>query len=605
MEAKGSLTETRLRRLLEAAQNERATGTLTLREDGQQPTSLYFLFGHLFHAVGSGGAGDDAVVRALASSSGEFDFDAKAKLPPDESVRASIPDLIARAGTVRQAQPGPNGGQPQAWSTPGSQPQPQPARSAWPQQRERSSEEQLDQHQSQPHQQQGPRPPEAEPAAPPEIRRGLKFRPVPKHGREPIPVPNGELMYDSLKTSFVDFPRLLTTLEREGFTGYVRLLADNATGLLYFRDGTALEAVYDGGQDSVELSTGALGHVAQEVARGQSVLDVVALAPDLVDGLYHVTVAESVYTQLYAGWVDMQAFLRFLEERQLTGSLLVRSPGGTGVIILDEGRLAGAYTSTARQVANSTAGVMALCEDPDAMIEVKEARDERRPPLDLSSVVGQRQGGRAFGPPASTAPEPPPDAGFSRAQQHRPSGTGQRGPEPSPSRLAPRQPEPAPYEAPSYRPQSAEVQQSAQPSTAPAGPDSQQSQKPASYSGPRQPEAAPYNAPSYQPQPAHAEPAAVQPPTSTAWPASQQSQTEPRVGTDYEQVTGDLLHLTEETLGNRSRKIKDLLAGAERSRAGLEAAIDQIPQVSILFVDTARLERLANDLRAKLQSYPE
>ncbi len=432
LEARGSLTETRLRRLLEAAQNERATGTLTLRQDGQQATSLYFLFGHLFHAVGGGGAGDDAVVQALAWSSGEFDFDAKAKLPPDESVRASIPDLIARANSESQGQApaGPNGGRPQAWSPPGAQPQEsQPAQAAQgpqPQQQYDRRSEQPYQRPAQSHEQQRSRGPEAEPEAPPEIRRGLKFRPVPKHGREPIPVPNGDLMYDSLKTSFVDFPRLLTTLEREGYTGYVRLLADNATGLIYFREGTALEAVYDGGQDSAELGTEALGHFAQEVGRGQGVLDVVALAPDLVDGLYHVTVAQSVYTQLYAGWVDMHAFLRFLEERQLTGSLMVRSPAATGVIILDEGRLAGAYTSTARQVANSTDGVLALCEDPNAMIEVKAAADERRPPLDLSQVVGQRQGGQNFGQPSGAAPQPPPATSGGRSRQYPPASPAQR-----------------------------------------------------------------------------------------------------------------------------------------------------------------------------------
>nr|MDQ6901233.1 hypothetical protein [Candidatus Dormibacteraeota bacterium] len=102
-------------------------------------------------------------------------------------------------------------------------------------------------------------------------------------------------------------------------------------------------------------------------------------------------------------------------------------------------------------------------------------------------------------------------------------------------------------------------------------------------------------------QPAYAPPAASSP--TTAWPRHDQAQTATSA-TAYDQVTGDLIQMTEEALGNRSRKIKDLLANAEKSRSGLEAAIDEIPQVSILFVDTARLENLANELRAKLQSYP-
>jgi hypothetical protein len=75
-------------------------------------------------------------------------------------------------------------------------------------------------------------------------------------------------------------------------------------------------------------------------------------------------------------------------------------------------------------------------------------------------------------------------------------------------------------------------------------------------------------------------------------------------GADVEQLMAELMQMTDEALGNRARKVKDVLAAAERSRPGLESAIDQIPGISILFVDASRLESLANDLRAKLHSHP-
>ncbi len=66
MQSHGSLAETPLRSLLESAQGERSTGTLTIRNGNGQSASLYFLFGHLFHAQGGDGkSGDDAVVNAL------------------------------------------------------------------------------------------------------------------------------------------------------------------------------------------------------------------------------------------------------------------------------------------------------------------------------------------------------------------------------------------------------------------------------------------------------------------------------------------------------------------------------------------------------------
>jgi hypothetical protein len=331
-------------------------------------------------------------------------------------------------------------------------------------------------------------------------------------------------MYDSLKTSFVDFPRLITTLEREGHTGYVRLLTDSANGLLYFREGTALECVFDGGENDFERGKAALMRFNDEVTRGQGVLDVVGLTPELVDGLYELTVAEPIYSDLYAAWVDMNALLKFLEERKLSGSLMVTASAGTGVIILTEGKLSGAYASQSREVSNDASSVLMLCQDPNAMIEVKAASEVRGQPLDVADVVSRR--------PAQPTPTAAPSA-------------------PTPINSA------AP--GPTYQP--------AQPT----------------YQSSLQPAASANSAPAE---------ATAQRPAATAV-----------VGTDWDQVVADLQQVTEEQLGNRSRKVKDVLAAADRSQAGIEAAIDQIPSISILFVDASRLEALANDLRARLQTH--
>ena len=65
----------------------------------------------------------------------------------------------------------------------------------------------------------------------------------------------------------------------------------------------------------------------------------------------------------------------------------------------------------------------------------------------------------------------------------------------------------------------------------------------------------------------------------------------------------DLQQVTIEHLGNRSRRVMDTLGAAERSPAGIRAAVDEIPSISILFVDRSRLEMLANDLRARLENW--
>ena len=510
MQSHGSLAEIPLRSLLEAAQGERSTGTLTVRNGNGQSASLYFLFGHLFHAQSDGKAGDDVVVSALHWTKGDFEFDAKAKLPADETVKAGIPELVQTADST-----------PEAESV--AEPQPEPAPEPTPERTEARVE----------------RKDHAEPerkVEAPQPRRGVKHRPSPKHGREPIPVPAGQIIYDSLKTSFVDFPRLITTLEKEGYTGYVRLLTDDASGLILFKEGSALECMYDGAADASSLVLGkqALQQFNDDVTSGHGVLDVVGLSPELIDGLYELTVSRPMYTELYAAWVDMKALLKFLSDRKLSGSVMIRSAGGTGVIILSDGDLAGAYTSESRDISDKPDRALALCDDPAAMIEVKSADATKHPPLDVDEIVGGQRGPRSpqQQPTISMAPEP----------------------------VNPTNPTLPVIPVMPPEPPTAQI---------PTGGYS-------SYT---------------QPTPPSMQVAPTTPPRSAG----------PQL--DWATIVAELQAMAEDALGNRARKVKDILGAADPSLAGIESAIDQIPSISLLFVDSSRLEQLAQEMRARLKSH--
>jgi hypothetical protein len=72
---------------------------------------------------------------------------------------------------------------------------------------------------------------------------------------------------------------------------------------------------------------------------------------------------------------------------------------------------------------------------------------------------------------------------------------------------------------------------------------------------------------------------------------------------DWGSIVAELQAMAEDSLGNRARKVKDILGGAEQSQGGIEGAIDQIPSISLLFVDSSRLEQLAQEMRARLKSH--
>jgi hypothetical protein len=293
--------------------------------------------------------------------------------------------------------------------------------------------------------------------------------------------------------------------------------------------------MYDGAAEPGGLMLGktALHQFNQDVTTGHGVLDVVGLSPELIDGLYELTVSKPMYTELYAAWVDMKALLKFLSDRKLSGSVMIRAGAGTGVIILSDGDLAGAYTSESRDISDKPDRALALCDDPNAMIEVKSADTTKHPPLDVDEVVASQRGPRTTGQVAPVNNPPPPA------------------------------PEPV---------------------TSPMPVIAQEAPPTAVY-------------PTYTPPPTTL-------PTPPSQPAMQVAPTTPPASQrDWSPIVSELQAMAEDALGNRARKVKDILGAADPSESGIEGAIDQIPSISLLFVDSSRLEQLAHEMRARLKSH--
>lgn len=69
---------------IQALVSQRATGKLEVTS-GDRSCSLYFLFGHLFHAESGSFKGEDALQAALAWGQTSSEFDPSAHLPGEET----------------------------------------------------------------------------------------------------------------------------------------------------------------------------------------------------------------------------------------------------------------------------------------------------------------------------------------------------------------------------------------------------------------------------------------------------------------------------------------------------------------------------------------
>lgn len=420
MQTQGSLSDGGLGVLLETMQAERATGTLSI-QNGSNSCSLYFLFGHLFHASGPSGQGEEVVVDALGWHEGSYQFDPRAKLPAEETIKSSPAELIA-AADARTAHGTSFAGE-SAYYTPVPEPEPErrsafepyggpltpapepelPAAtssgfSSW-----NSPHETVETPAAEPV---AYTTPEAEvpvipaPVAPvPAPAPTPKPFPVPAPYSPPVytperstamsatstpsgaldgangpvfyPLPAGRPHYEGLKSAFVDFPRLLRTLRNDRHTGYVRLSGTGSryAGFILLHEGRVLEALCSNG--SVTQGEAAFLQLRRHMDEGDGVIDVIELDGAIVDALARLNTGRPLFVGLLGRFVNVEALLDYLHEERLDGSVVISTADNLAVILLAEGGVLGSYTDSQRRLDQTTAPAAALARDKASRIDVK------------------------------------------------------------------------------------------------------------------------------------------------------------------------------------------------------------------------------------------
>jgi hypothetical protein len=94
IETPGSAGQAPLSLYLRSIQSKRGTGTVLVTSTGGTG-SLYFLFGHLFHAVCGTSTGEDALRELLGWNDAQYSFDTKSPLPTEETIERPIDQILA------------------------------------------------------------------------------------------------------------------------------------------------------------------------------------------------------------------------------------------------------------------------------------------------------------------------------------------------------------------------------------------------------------------------------------------------------------------------------------------------------------------------------
>ncbi|GAC1334319.1 MAG: hypothetical protein NVSMB17_15800 [Candidatus Dormibacteria bacterium] len=182
-------------------------------------------------------------------------------------------------------------------------------------------------------------------------------------------MPPGESL-QRLRCDFVALDKMLATMDGSRFTGYLRVHGEGLNGVVLLLDGGVVESLFDM-PPVVATGERALGIVGATVARGEGELDIVALSPEVVTGLYQLLTAPTLYENLFARFVDVPGLLEHLGETKTSGSVVVTDGEEHGVVLLREGAILAAYTADSDSTESAPEMVMHLCENPATAIEVR------------------------------------------------------------------------------------------------------------------------------------------------------------------------------------------------------------------------------------------
>ena len=429
MQTQGTLRDGGLSTLLQTMQSERATGTLAI-EHGDESASLYFLFGHLFHASGPSGQGEDVVIGALAWDDGNYQFDPRAKLPAEETIKSSPAELLNAAQSrqtavdtaaspswLPSAEDGGEGGASDGAAESGFRSHVAAAATAAPATGGFDSglaSWAATQNDVVPPPGEPVAYPTAAPSSEPEPESEPELAPAPAASslfaatdsalsstpRSTVlgaqqeapdnlvyPLPSGRPLYEGLKSAFVDFPRLLRTLRADRHTGYIRLSGSGYSGIILLNDGSVLEAVCSDG--SITKGEAAFVQFRRHMDGGDGMLDVIELDGEIVLAVGRLFTAPPLYTGLLGRFVNLEALLDYLGEEKVDGAVVVSGATELGVILLGQGSILGAYTESKRDLDSSTASVTKLASERSSRIEVKSGSGSLIP-IDVDSALNKQ-----------------------------------------------------------------------------------------------------------------------------------------------------------------------------------------------------------------------
>ncbi len=189
-----------------------------------------------------------------------------------------------------------------------------------------------------------------------------------------ILLPRGNPVKEMIDPKRVNLPAAFHKLQAGKFTGYLRFECPGGTGIIIFRQGGLISALFEGSTERL-IAGDAMVRIFEQSLAGGARLDIYKLSPDLAISIHALLHGHVVYRGQELKLIDIKALLTKIKEERISGCLRIYTDEHVALIFYRDGQPLGFFHDGSTDLETTADTSMSVARLPGAKVDLLINRD--------------------------------------------------------------------------------------------------------------------------------------------------------------------------------------------------------------------------------------
>ncbi|WP_303722190.1 hypothetical protein [Malonomonas rubra] len=186
-------------------------------------------------------------------------------------------------------------------------------------------------------------------------------------------LPRGVPVRQNVNPARINIPEAMEKLRVGNFTGYLRFDASQGNGIIIFERGKLISALFARAESGPPLiAYDAITKVFEVSIRGEAILNIYRLEPDLAIGLHTLLHGKYIYREQELKLINVRALLDKVKAEKFNGCLRIYAEQKTALIFYDAGHALGFFHDGAAELQVSADLSKSVARLPGAKLDMLE-----------------------------------------------------------------------------------------------------------------------------------------------------------------------------------------------------------------------------------------